>query len=283
MAEPRSPRPRTELPNPATRDLDRLELRPLLVRILDEDARVAVAVRAALPALERACELLVARLARGGRWFNAGAGTSGRLGLLDAAEIPPTFGLAPDRVQALIAGGADALSRAVEGAEDDVDEAVRELSARGLCADDALVAISASGSTPYALAAVRHARGVGAATIAITCDPDAPLAHACDVAIAAVVGPEVIAGSTRLKGGLAQKMILHTLSTAVMVRLGRVRGNLMTGVRAANQKLRERALWIACELSGRSRQDAERALDQADGDVERALALLARPGALDGR
>jgi len=283
MADPRPPRPPTELANPQTHDLDRLELRPLLVRILDEDARVASAVRAALPALERACELLVARLSRGGRWFNVGAGTSGRLGLLDAAEIPPTFGLPPERVQALIAGGTEALSRAVEGAEDDVAEAVRELGARDLGAADALVAISASGSTPYALAAAGYARRVGAATIAITCDPEAPLAHACDVAIAVVVGPEVIAGSTRLKGGLAQKMVLHTLSTAVMVRLGRVRGNLMTGVRAANQKLRERALWIACELSGRSRQEVQRALDQADGDVERALALLGEPGTPDGK
>jgi N-acetylmuramic acid 6-phosphate etherase len=276
MADSRPPRPRTELPNPNTRDLDRLELRQLLARILDEDARVADAVRAALPQLERACELLAARLALGGRWFNAGAGTSGRLGLLDAAEIPPTFGFPGERVQALIAGGAPALTRAVEGAEDDVDEAARELAARGFGAADVLVAISASGSTPYALAAVEHARRVGAATIAVTCDPDAPLARSCDVAIAAVVGPEVIAGSTRLKGGLAQKMVLHTLSTAVMVRLGRVRGNLMTGVRAANRKLRERALWIACELSGCSRQEAQRALDLAGGDVERALSLLGR-------
>jgi N-acetylmuramic acid 6-phosphate etherase len=273
-SDPRAPRPRTEQPNPNTRDLDQLELRELLERILVEDARVATAVRAALPQLERACELLVERLGRGGRWFNAGAGTSGRIGLLDAAEIPPTFGLPPQRVQALIAGGEPALSRAVEGAEDDADEAVRSLEARGLCADDALVALSASGRTPYALAAAAHARRVGAASIGITCDPDAPLVRACDVAIAVEVGPEVIAGSTRMKGGLAQKMVLHTLSTAVMVRLGRVRGNLMTGVRAANRKLRERAIWIATELAGCSRQEAQRALDAAGGDVERALALL---------
>jgi N-acetylmuramic acid 6-phosphate etherase len=276
MADSGSQRPRTELPNPATRDLDRLTTGELLARILDEDARVAAAVRATLPQLERACDLLVRRLERGGRWFNAGAGTSGRIGLLDAAEIPPTFGLEPERVQALIAGGAAALAHAVEGAEDDSAEAVRELEARRLGERDALVAISASGTTPYALAAVGHARRVGAATIAVTCDPDSPLAHACDVAIAAIVGPEVIAGSTRLKGGLAQKMILHTLSTAAMVRLGRVRGNLMTGVRVSNRKLRERALWIACELSGCSRQEAQRALEAAGGDVERALALLGR-------
>src|SRR5262245_31874038 len=204
MADSPSQRPRTEQPNPNTRDLDRLELRELLLRILDEDARVAGAVRAALPQLERACELLAERLARGGRWFNAGAGTSGRIGLLDAAEIPPTFGLPPQRVQALIAGGELALTRAVEGAEDDANDAVRGLEARGLCADDALVAISASGTTPYALAAAEYARGVGAATIAITCDPEAPLARSCDVAIAVVVGPEVIAGPTRMKGGRAQ-------------------------------------------------------------------------------
>jgi N-acetylmuramic acid 6-phosphate etherase len=242
---------------------------------------VAQAVRAALPALERACELLLERLERGGRWFNAGAGTSGRIGVLDAAEIPPTFGLPPERVQALIAGGEPALASAVEGAEDDGPAAVRALEARGLCAADVLVVLSASGSTPYALAAAEHARSKGAATIAITCDPGAPLARACDVAIAAEVGPEVIAGSTRLKGGLAQKMILHTLSTAVMVRLGRVRGNLMTGVRAANRKLRERALWIATELAGCSRQEAQRALEAAGGDVERALALLGAKGGTD--
>jgi len=274
MADSGSPRPRTELANPATRDLDRLSTRELIARILDEDAGVAVAVRATLPQLERACQLLVERLERGGRWFNVGAGTSGRIGLLDAAEIPPTFGLEPERVQALIAGGESALARAIEGAEDDAAEAVRELDARRLSEADVLVALSASGTTPYALAAAEHARRIGAASIAITCDPDSPLSRGCDIAIAAVVGPEVIAGSTRLKGGLAQKMILHTLSTAVMVRLGRVRGNLMTGVRVSNRKLRERALWITCELSGRSRQDAQRALDTAQGDIERALALL---------
>jgi N-acetylmuramic acid 6-phosphate etherase len=267
--------PVTESRNPRTRDLDQLPIGELVNRILDEDARVAGAVRATLPELERACLVLVATLERGGRWINLGAGTSGRIGALDAAEIPPTFGLEPDRVQALVAGGAPALVGAVEGAEDDVGAAVRDLVKLGLGADDAVVALSASGRTPYALSGLEHARRVGARAIAITCVPGSPLALRAEVAIVAVVGPEVITGSTRMKGGLAEKMILHTLSTAVMVRLGRVQGNLMTGLRAVNTKLQERAVRILCELANVSPAEAERALDAAGGSVERALDELA--------
>jgi N-acetylmuramic acid 6-phosphate etherase len=268
--------PVTEANNPRTADLDRLPLSELVGRILDEDAGVSAAVRAAQPALERACLALVETLDGGGRWFNVGAGTSGRIGALDAAEIPPTFGLEPERVQALIAGGPAALAGAVEGAEDDTASAARELDKLGLGPSDAVVALSASGCTPYAVAALEHARRRGARAIAITCAPESPLAKAADVAIVAVVGPEVIAGSTRMKGGLAQKMILHTLSTAVMVRLGRVQGNLMTGLRAVNSKLHERAVRILCELSGVTRSEAARALEAAGGSVERALEVLDR-------
>jgi N-acetylmuramic acid 6-phosphate etherase len=264
----------TEAPNPRTLDLDRLPIAELVGRILDEDARVAAAVRETRPSLERACEALVEVLEGGGRWINLGAGTSGRIGALDAAEIPPTFGLEPDRVQAVIAGGAPALVGAVEGAEDDVGAAVRDLSKLGLGRGDALVALSASGRTPYALAGLEHARQIGARSIAITCAPDSPLAARAEIAIVAMVGPEVIAGSTRMKGGLAQKMILHTLSTAVMVRLGRVHGNLMTGLRAVNTKLVERGVRILCELTNVSREEAERALDAAGGSVEKALEEL---------
>jgi len=266
----------TEARNPRTADLDRLPVGELIARIIDEDAGVVASVRAARPALERACAALVETLDGGGRWFNVGAGTSGRIGALDAAEIPPTFGLEPERVQALVAGGAAALAGAVEGAEDDTASAARELDRLHVGPGDAVVALSASGRTPYAVAALDHAKRRGARAIAITCAPDSKLARAAEIAIVAVVGPEVIAGSTRMKGGLAQKMILHTLSTAVMVRLGRVQGNLMTGLRAVNSKLHERGVRILCELARVDAAAAERALEAAGGSVEAALEALAR-------
>ncbi len=266
--------PLTERANPRTADLDRLGLTEALERILDEDALVPAAVRRSLPELERAARLLHETLAAGGRWINLGAGTSGRLGLLDAAELPPTFGIEPDRVQAVIAGGDGALGRAVEGAEDDGEAAERELLARAICGADALVGISASGRTPFVLAGVDCARRRGARTLAVTCAGDSPLAGGVDVAVVVEVGPEVIAGSTRMKSALAQKMVLHALSTAVMVRLGRVRGNRMTAIRAQNRKLRERALRILIELTGSTRQAAERALADAGGSLADALDRL---------
>ncbi len=264
----------TEARNPRTLDLDQLPPRSLLARILEEDATVPAAVLGALPQLERASNALLATLQGGGRWFNLGAGTSGRLGALDAAEIPPTYGLDPERVQALIAGGPKALLRAVESAEDNAAAAARDLSARNFSSNDALLALSASGQTPYALGAVEFARELGATTIGITCAAHSPLATAVDIAIAVEVGPDVVAGSTRMKGGLAQKMILHALSTSVMVRLGLVRSNLMTGMRGFSCKLRERAVRIVMELSARSRPEATDALEATDGNVEQALAHL---------
>ena len=279
MSEPETPEgPPTEAANPRTLDLDRLAPRELIERILDEDAGVPAAVRTVLPELELASDRLVKALEDGGRWFYLGAGTSGRLGALDAAEIPPTYGLPPERVQALIAGGPDALVRAIEGAEDDSAAAVRDLESRRFSNRDVLVALSASGRTPYVLGGVEFARRRGAVTIGITCAPQSPLARAVDQPIAVLVGPEVVSGSTRMKGGLAQKIILHTLSTAVMVRLGLVEGNLMTGICAASSKLRERALGIVMELSGRSRAEAEAALDDAGGAVSGALETLGREG-----
>lgn len=271
-------RPITEQANPNTAQLDQLEPREILERILEEDARVPAAVHAALDALTAACLRLHAVLDVGGRWINVGAGTSGRLGLLDAAEIPPTFGLDPSRVQAVIAGGDPALRRAVEGAEDDAAAARADLAEIGLCEGDALVALSASGVTPYTRAAAEYAREIGAATIAITCSPDSPLAEAVEIPIACVVGAEAVTGSTRLKGGLAQKMVLHALSTAVMVRLGRVRGNLMTSLTPVNDKLRERAVGIVAELAGCTAEEAASALESSDGSIERALEKLSSPG-----
>ncbi len=266
----------TEQINPRTRDIDQLPLRAILERILDEDAGVPEAVRRALPALERAGELLLTALRADGRWFNLGAGTSGRIGQLDAAEIPPTYGLAPERMQALLAGGDQALTRAAEGAEDDRASAGRELDARGLCERDVLLALSASGETPFVLGGVEHARGVGARTIGLTCTPDSGLVQLVDCPVVIVVGPEAIAGSTRMKGGLAQKMALHMLSTSVMVQLGRVRSNLMIEIDTRTAKLRKRALSILMQLSGEDRVRAEKALDQANGSVPKALDLLER-------
>ncbi|MEE8558030.1 MAG: N-acetylmuramic acid 6-phosphate etherase [Myxococcota bacterium] len=264
----------TEQPNPRTEDLDRLPLEGILERILEEDASVPEAVRRALPSIRRAAELLVDVLRAGGRWVNVGAGTSGRLGVLDAAEIPPTFGLAPDRVQGLIAGGTKALQGPVEGAEDDPRAAAQDLSNLELTRDDAVVALSASGRTPYVLGAVAHAHGIGARTVGITCDPASPLAADVDASVVVVVGPEAVAGSTRLKGGLAQKMVLHALSTAAMVRLGRVRGNLMSDIRTGNRKLWTRAVTTLIRVGGISHEEAERRLDEASGDLRSALDRL---------
>ncbi len=270
----KDPRRITEQDNPRTRDIDTLHPRVILERILEEDAQVPAAVQREVEQIGEACDLLTRVLERGGRWLNLGAGTSGRIGVLDAAEIPPTFGLAPDRVQGVIAGGEAAMTRAVEGAEDDPDAARRDLEARGLSSMDVLVALSASGGTRYVLGGVAYARKVGSSTIAVTCVPDSPLARSVDIPIVVVVGPEAITGSTRLKGGLAQKMTLHALSTAVMIRLGRVRGNLMTRLKPLNVKLRERATRLVAELASCSIREAEAALADADGSVEEALERL---------
>ncbi len=266
----------TEEINPRSGDIDQLPLRAILECILEEDAGVPDAVRRALPALERAGEMLLAALRSDGRWFNLGAGTSGRIGVLDAAELPPTYGIAPERVQAVLAGGEPALTGAVEGAEDDRTAAGRELAAHGLCERDVLLALSASGETPFVLGGIEYARSVGAGTLGLSCSPDSSLVRAVDCPVVIVVGPEAIAGSTRMKGGLAQKMALHMLSTSVMVRLGRVRSNLMVEISAQTVKLRKRALAILMQLSGKDRARAENALDQAGGSVAKALELLKR-------
>jgi N-acetylmuramic acid 6-phosphate etherase len=260
--------------HPGTGDLDRLSSAEILKRILDEDASVADAVRCVYPQLTEACDLLSAALEAGGRWFNVGAGTSGRIGVLDAAEIPPTFGLDRARIVGVIAGGEPALRHAVEGAEDDPEAAARDLGALELSDRDVVVCLSASGRTPYVIGAANFARERGARSIGVTCAPGSELTDAVDVAIAVLVGPEVIAGSTRMKGGLSQKMILHALSTTVMVRLGRVRGNRMVGLRTANAKLQERAVRIVMDLAKAPRKRAESALADASGSVDAALTAL---------
>ncbi len=257
-----------------TRDLDRRSTREILQAIHREDQRALEAVGRVIADIERAVEIFVLVLQGGGRWFNVGAGTSGRMGAIDAAEIPPTFGYPPDRVQGVMAGGAGAVVRAVEGAEDRAEDAVRELRERELMPGDAVLAISASGRTPFALAALEEARRVGARRIALSCDPTSPLARAAEVSIAPRVGAEVIAGSTRMKGGLAQKEVLHLLSTTVMVRLGRVEGNRMTNLLPASQKLRHRAVRIVMDLAEVGEEKARAALDATHCNVAEALRLL---------
>lgn len=261
----------TEAVLDATRDLDRRSVAEILALIHAEDRAAWEAVGRVLPDVARAVEALVLVLQGGGTWFNVGAGTSGRMGALDAAEIPPTFGYPPERVQALIAGGPRALVAAVEGAEDDADAARRALRTRQLVPGDAVVAISASGRTPYAIGALEEAKQASARRIAITCDPGSPLAAAAEIAIAPRVGPEVIAGSTRMKGGLAQKMVLHLLSTAVMVRLGRVEGNLMKHLVPASRKLRHRAVRIVASLAGIDEERARVLLEECHGSVHDAV------------
>ncbi len=266
----------TEAVLDATRDLDRRSAAEILAAIHAEDANSHAAVSEVLPQLEQAVDVLACALGGGGRWFNVGAGTSGRMGVLDAAELPPTFGIEPSRVQAIIAGGSRALSRAVEGAEDDAVAGASELKRRKLGAGDALVAISASGHTPFVLGCLQTAHAVGARTIGITCDRDSPLAEAAEIAIVPNTGAEVIAGSTRMKAGLAQKMILHLLSTTVMVRLGYVEGNLMSHLVPTSQKLRERAIRILESTTHLNEQQATQLLDECGGSVADALASLQR-------
>lgn len=253
------------------RDLDERSTREILEIIHREDAVAHAAVGRVADKIEEAADVLVGVIAGGGNWFNVGAGSSGRIGVLDASEIPPTFGLSPKRVQGVIAGGDRALQTSVEGAEDNYEAGGWELRERGLKLGDGVVAISASGTTPYVLGALEAAHELGARTIGICCDPTSLLAEAVEISIAPEVGPEVVAGSTRMKGGLAQKMILHTLSTTAMVRLGRVEGNLMTHVSAANNKLKERALAILMSLSNLDPHAAQDLLNRNGGCVEAAL------------
>jgi N-acetylmuramic acid 6-phosphate etherase len=264
----------TEAANPATRDLDRLAVLEQARLMNAEDRRVADAVEAALPAVAEAVTRIADALERGGRLVYVGAGTSGRLAALDAAECPPTFGVDPHTVQAVLAGGPRAMAEAVEGAEDDTTAGAREMDARGVGPADAVVGVAASGETPFTVAAVRRARERGAWTAGITCNPGTPLEAACDLAIVAVVGPEVVAGSTRLKAGTAQKLILNMLSTLAMVRLGKVYGNLMVDLRATNAKLRRRAVRIVAAAAAAPERDADAALARAGGRVPVAIVML---------
>jgi N-acetylmuramic acid 6-phosphate etherase len=270
--------PVTEQENPRTRGIAGLPSLEIVRLMNEEDARVAEAVGAVLADVARAVDGIAGRLSAGGRLFYVGTGTSGRLGVLDASECPPTFGVPPELVQGIIAGGYEALHRAVEASEDDREAGARDAEARGVMGLDAVVGVAASGRTPYTIGAVEHARSLGAFTVAVTCVPGSEIARAAEVAVIPVVGPEVIAGSTRLKAGTAQKMVLNMLSTATMVRLGYVTGNRMTNMRARNSKLHARALRIISAETGASFEEAERALEAAGGELRVAL-VMRRAGA----
>lgn len=241
----------------------------------EEDALVADAVRRVLPAVAQAVDGIVSRVNAGGRLFYVGTGTSGRLGVLDASEIPPTFGVSRDMVQAVIAGGYEACHRAVEASEDDATAGREDLKTRDFGQGDALVGIAASGGTPYTAGALAYALELGAFTVALTCVPDSPITKTAEVSIVPVVGPEVLAGSTRLKAGTAQKLVLNMLSTATMTKLGYVSGNRMTNVNAGNKKLRARAARILVSETGLDEDAAARALDEAGGDLRVALVMSA--------
>jgi N-acetylmuramic acid 6-phosphate etherase len=245
-----------------------------MLRIINaEDRKVADAVAGEIPAIARAVDAIVASFRQGGRLFYIGAGTSGRLGVLDASECPPTFGVPAGMVQGIIAGGEPALSRATEASEDDPASGARDLAARGFTARDALVGIAASGRTPYVLGAIAEAKRLGAVTVGISCTPDSELARAVAIPIAPLVGPEVIAGSTRLKAGTAQKLVLNMLSTGAFIRMGYVYGNLMVNVQPTNAKLADRARRIVAQAAGVSGERAGEWLDAAGGNVRAAILM----------
>ena len=264
----------TEQRNAATLHIDELPIPDMLRTIHEEDKNIIGAVESALPMIARAVEIIAVRLKKGGRLFYLGAGTSGRLGILDAVECPPTFGTDPALVQGVIAGGTDAVFHAQEGAEDSLTQAQEDLQVRGFCAADVLCGVAASGRTPYVIGGLGYARSLKAATIAVACTPDSPIAALADIAITAVTGPEVITGSTRLKAGTAQKIILNMLSTGTMIRLGKVYGNLMVDVKVSNDKLKERARRIIMEATGKNLREAEEALTKAAGSAKLAVFML---------
>jgi len=266
----------TEQRNRRTGDLDRRGTLEIVDAINAEDALVAPAVGAQRRELAAAVDLTAERLGSGGRLFYVGAGTSGRLGVLDASECPPTFGVRPSLVQGIIAGGRRALVRSAEDAEDVADDGARALDKRGVRAGDVVVGIAACGLTPFVRGAIRRARQLSAATVFVTCSPEARRAVRADVVICPVVGPEVVTGSTRMKAGTATKLVLNTLTTVTMIRLGKVYGNLMVDLRATNAKLRDRSERIVMELADLSRRRARSLLDAAGGEVKTAVVMHAR-------
>ncbi|MFF2192755.1 N-acetylmuramic acid 6-phosphate etherase [Streptomyces sp. NPDC058157] len=270
----------TEAFRPELAEIDRLPTLDIARLMNAEDATVPAAVAAQLEPLAAAVDAIAERMARGGRLVYAGAGTAGRLGVLDASECPPTFNTDPAQVVGLIAGGPGAMVRAVEGAEDSADLAAEDLTALALTADDTVVGVSASGRTPYAIGAVEFARTRGALTVGLSCNAGSALAAAAEHGIEVVVGPELLTGSTRLKAGTAQKLVLNLISTVTMIRLGKTYGNLMVDVRATNEKLRARSRRIVALATGAPDAEIEAALTATGGEVKHAILVLL--GGVDG-
>jgi N-acetylmuramic acid 6-phosphate etherase len=274
--------PTTEKRNLASENIDKLSTKKIVELINSEDALVPAAVARQSKQIASAIDLIVARFKEGGRLFYVGAGTSGRLGVLDAAECPPTFGVRPSLVQGIIAGGRRALVRAVEGAEDYTQDGARTIREKKVKENDVVIGLAACGMTPFVHGALKEARRIGAATIFVTCAPEAVGRIPAEIVINPVVGPEVITGSTRMKAGTATKLVLNTLTTGAMVRLGKVYGNLMVDLRATNEKLRDRSLRIVMEMTNLNRPGARRLLARAQGKVKAAVVMHFRRTNLAG-
>ncbi|MGI8962579.1 MAG: N-acetylmuramic acid 6-phosphate etherase [Bryobacteraceae bacterium] len=265
----------TEAPNPASAEIDRLPTMQMLEVISAADREVAPAVALEIPNIAKAVDAIVKRVEKGGRLFYIGAGTSGRLGVLDASECPPTFNTPPELVEALIAGGDRALRHSIEKAEDDPEQGKHDLQQSGLASSDAVVGIAASGRTPYVLGGLAFSRSLGAVTVGLSCTPDSEVARAADIAITPITGPEIITGSTRMRAGTATKLVLNMLSTGVMIRLGYVYGNLMVNVQPSNEKLTDRGRRIISAIAGVSYDEASRLLNEA-GAVRTAIVMHKR-------
>lgn len=264
----------TETRNPETLNLDQMSVSEILAQMNKEDYRVPAAIETILPDIERAVNLIVASFKQGGRLIYAGAGTSGRLGVLDAAECVPTFGVSPEMVVGLIAGGEKAMVHAVEGAEDSLTLAVEDLKALGLNEHDTVVGIAASGRTPYVIGALQYAKEVKASTVSLSCNTNAAISLYAEVALEVETGPEILTGSTRLKAGTAQKLVLNMLSTTSMIGVGKVYQNLMVDVQATNEKLVERSKQIIMEATGVNYDIAAKVFDEADQHVKTAIVML---------
>lgn len=264
----------TERHNPKTTELDMMSVTEILHIMNEEDQKVANAITRILPKIESAIEIVYEKLTAQGRLFYMGAGTSGRLGLLDAVECPPTFNTDPNMVQAVLAGGLDAVMVAVEGAEDNFDLGIADLMNRKFSSNDVVIGIAASGRTPYVAGGLSYAQSIGAKTISLTSNTESLISTYADVAIEVDTGPEILTGSTRLKAATAHKMVLNMISTVAMIRLGKVYKNLMVDVRASNHKLQERAKKIVCEATGFTYEEAELALEETEYNVKQAIIMI---------
>lgn len=264
----------TEMRNPDTLDIDKVSTIEMIRKINNEDKKVAEAVELEIENIAKAVDEISERMTNGGRIIYIGAGTSGRLGILDASECPPTYGVSEELIQGIIAGGMEAIFRAKEGAEDSKELAVEDLKGKNLNENDTVVGLAASGRTPYVIGGLDYANEIGALTVSITCNAESEVAKSAKIAISPVVGPEVVTGSTRLKSGTAQKLVLNMLSTGVMIKQGKVYGNLMVDVKASNKKLVERTKKIVCEATEVDREVAEATLEQTNYDVKLAIFMI---------